>query len=40
MPDTTEALDRVMVIAAHPDDPEFGCAGTMVKWAKRSPMCC
>ena len=23
-----------MVIAAHPDDPEFGCAGTMVKWAQ------
>ncbi len=34
MPDTTESLDRVMVIAAHPDDPEFGCAGTMVKWAQ------
>jgi len=24
---------RVMVIAAHPDDPEFGCAGTVAKWA-------
>jgi LmbE family N-acetylglucosaminyl deacetylase len=23
-----------MVIAAHPDDPEFGCAGTVVKWAQ------
>jgi LmbE family N-acetylglucosaminyl deacetylase len=22
-----------MVIAAHPDDPEFGCAGTIAKWA-------
>ncbi len=30
----TESLDRVMVIAAHPDDPEFGCAGTVVKWAQ------
>lgn len=29
-----ENLDRVMVIAAHPDDPEFGCAGTVVKWAQ------
>ena len=33
MADSQQALDRVMVIAAHPDDPEFGCAGTMVKWA-------
>jgi LmbE family N-acetylglucosaminyl deacetylase len=24
---------RVIVIGAHPDDPEFGCAGTMAKWA-------
>jgi LmbE family N-acetylglucosaminyl deacetylase len=29
-----ESFDRVMVIAAHPDDPEFGCAGTVVKWAQ------
>jgi LmbE family N-acetylglucosaminyl deacetylase len=28
-----EVLRRVMVIAAHPDDPEFGCAGTIAKWA-------
>jgi LmbE family N-acetylglucosaminyl deacetylase len=34
MPDTTAPLERVMLIAAHPDDPEFGCAGTMVKWAQ------
>lgn len=35
MPDQeqTEVLRRVMVIAAHPDDPEFGCAGTIAKWA-------
>lgn len=31
--EASEPLDRVIVIAAHPDDPEFGCAGTMVKWA-------
>jgi LmbE family N-acetylglucosaminyl deacetylase len=23
-----------MVIGAHPDDPEFGCAGTVMKWAQ------
>jgi LmbE family N-acetylglucosaminyl deacetylase len=23
-----------MVIGAHPDDPEFGCAGTVAKWAQ------
>ncbi len=34
MPDPIEVLKRVMVIAAHPDDPEFGCAGTVVKWAQ------
>ena len=33
MADESEALERVMVIAAHPDDPEFGCAGTVLKWA-------
>ena len=34
MPDTPETFYRIMVIAAHPDDPEFGCAGTMLKWAQ------
>jgi LmbE family N-acetylglucosaminyl deacetylase len=34
MAETTEPLDRVMVIGAHPDDPEFGCAGTVIKWAQ------
>jgi LmbE family N-acetylglucosaminyl deacetylase len=26
-------LNTVMVIGAHPDDPEFGCAATIAKWA-------
>ena len=34
MAETSESLDRVMVIGAHPDDPEFGCAGTVIKWAR------
>jgi LmbE family N-acetylglucosaminyl deacetylase len=34
MADGVESLGCVMVIAAHPDDPEFGCAGTVVKWAQ------
>ena len=33
MAEASESLDQVMVIAAHPDDPEFGCAGTVIKWA-------
>ena len=34
MTESAEPLTRVMVIAAHPDDPEFGCAGTVVKWSQ------
>lgn len=26
---------RVMVIVAHPDDAEFGCAGTVAKWVRQ-----
>jgi LmbE family N-acetylglucosaminyl deacetylase len=30
-----EELERVLVIAVHPDDPEFGAAGTIAKWARQ-----
>ena len=30
-----EKLSRVMVIAVHPDDPEFGAGATIAKWASR-----
>lgn len=29
----TQELKTVMVVGAHPDDPEFGCAATICKWA-------
>lgn len=34
MEDEVKSLGSVMVIAAHPDDPEFGCAGTVLKWSR------
>ena len=32
MAEASESLDPVMAIAAHPEDPEFGCAGTIDGW--------
>ena len=29
-----EIPSSAMVIVAHPDDAEFGCAGTVAKWTK------
>jgi LmbE family N-acetylglucosaminyl deacetylase len=27
--------ERIMVVAAHPDDAEFGCGGTVAKWVRQ-----
>lgn len=34
MPPTPYTPSRVMVIVAHPDDIEFGCAGTVARWRR------
>lgn len=30
----TEVPERILVVAAHPDDAEMGCAGTVAKWIR------
>ncbi len=30
----SEALHKVLVIMAHPDDPDFFCGGTLARWAE------
>jgi LmbE family N-acetylglucosaminyl deacetylase len=34
MTETSETLDRMTVIVAHPEDPRFGPAGTVPKWTQ------
>lgn len=33
-PDTWDSPQNILVILAHPDDPEFFCGGTLAKWAR------
>jgi len=33
-PDTWDAPKNILVMLAHPDDPEFFCGGTLAKWAR------
>ena len=32
--------ESVMVVVAHPDDPEFSCAGTMARWTQAGTRAC
>ena len=34
LPDNWTSPQRILVILAHPDDPEFFCGGTLAKWAR------
>ena len=40
MSNTFYVPERVMVIVAHPDDPEFSCAGTIARWARAGAKIC
>src|SRR5260221_7340342 len=37
---STYVPKRVMVIVAHPDDIEFGCAGTIARWVRQGAEAC
>ena len=34
LPDNWDSSQNILVILAHPDDPEFFCGGTLAKWAR------
>jgi LmbE family N-acetylglucosaminyl deacetylase len=34
LPDTWESTQNILVILAHPDDPEFFCGATLARWAR------
>src|SRR5512144_2291213 len=34
LPDTWDSSQNILVILAHPDDPEFFCGATLARWAK------
>lgn len=34
LPDSWPSPQNILVILAHPDDPEFFCGGTLAKWAR------
>ncbi len=34
LPDGWDSPQNILVILAHPDDPEFFCGGTLAKWAR------
>ena len=33
-PGVWETPQRILVVLAHPDDPEFFCGATLAKWAR------
>src|SRR5512143_183265 len=34
LPDAWDSSQNILVILAHPDDPEFFCGATLARWAK------
>lgn len=35
LPDTWETHQNILVVLAHPDDPEFFCGATLARWARQ-----